>query len=101
MKTIIKIFYKKNKKTGEILDIQSIDDQYDEVQVKFTDAEVSVDDLKKLGYGTATLKDWVGKLVIDGYFYIQSEAKDIPSFGNIVCGTQDIDVELDESKIGV
>ena len=100
MKTEVTVFYKKNLKTGEVLDIQSISSCYSGVVVQFSSSEVTIDDLKALKWPSNLVKDYIGSLAIDGYFAIQGEAKDIPSFGNIVCGTQTIEVEIDESKIG-
>lgn len=103
MKVSVEIFYKKNVITGEVLEVQSIGDQYVEVQVAFHKDEITVEQLKEAlkGWSNITQRDWVGKFVVDGILYIQCQAKDIPSIGNIICGTQSIQVEIDEDKIGV
>jgi hypothetical protein len=101
MKTEITVFYKRNVKTGEVLEIQSIKDCYSEVQVIFTKEEVTTDMVLSSKVSVSTKKDWLGRLIVEGYFYVQGEAKDIPSFGDVVCGIQTIEIDIDESKIGV
>lgn len=100
MKTPVTVFYQTNKKTGEVITVESITDCYSEVQVYFRAEDVTVEDIKALSFSDTWKKEWIGKLVVDGFFCMQEEAKDIPSIGNIVCGTQTVEVEIDKNTLG-
>lgn len=76
------------KSTNEIVDIESINDMYSEVCVKFYATQVSEEQLigwlkgvwgdRWAKHGSEMLQSY-GE---NGYFHIQGEAKDIPCLGN-------------------
>lgn len=98
MKTQVILFYKKNKKTGQI-ETESIKDMYTEVGVEFTGNEISLDQLRETirTYSTSFQKEMIGRFVVDGVAYFSGEAKDIPSIGDIVCGYKTIMADIPDS----
>ena len=73
---------------NEIVDVESINDMYSEIQVKYFATQVTEEQLiewLKGVWGARWAKMGASKLESyheNGYFYVQGEAKDIPSIGN-------------------
>jgi hypothetical protein len=76
------------KNNNEIVDVESIQDMYSEVCVKFYATQVSEEQLidwLKAVWGSRWAKNGSNMLESyheNGYFHIQGEAKDIPCIGN-------------------
>jgi hypothetical protein len=101
MKTTIELLVVRNKITNEVIDVQGIKDMYDEVSVEYTSDLVTEQDILNWGnkiysnsYACTYIPDLITKLKTDDLFYIQVEAKDIPSLGNILVNIEKKEIEL-------
>ena len=87
---------------GEVYDAESITDMYSEVSVAYNPNHFKESDLINWGksiYGTSVYRA-IG-VYLDAYnngecFNLQSEAKDLPSFGDFTVGIESIDIEINQ-----
>jgi len=88
MKAEITVHVLRLKNNNEIVDVESINDMYSEVGVKYLASQVTEGQLiewLKGVWGSRWAKMGASELESyheNGYFYVQGEAKDIPSIGN-------------------
>ena len=78
----------KNKNTGEVLDIQSIDDMYCEVCVEYPAYLISQEDLLNYFGSFERAGKYLDLHKGGRSFALQYEAKDIPSLGDVEVGVE-------------
>ena len=89
MKVQVSAVVVRNKDTQELLDVQVIDDNYCETHITYPAGLVSVDEIKAyatLVWGTRADKNMakeISAVVMGNDFYLQYEAKDLPSIGKV------------------